>query len=672
MGLESDKTRETQMNERKNKKKTWSLRSVFMHANRVDKFLMALGLVGAVCNGFSMPVVLFVTDHLINAIGTSPSLDSEVFRDSMNKGRTLMRIARKIRKEYNMASTIAEQAVSSIQTVYAFVGVTKTMSKFPERHDIRNFLDKALGSALLNLKYFSEACAAGERILERVPTIDPDQEEGEILHSFTSKVEFNLVDFSYPSRPREYHLQGLFPYYSCGKGSDFVIQRGQVVKAGPHEELIQNPDGRYTALLSLQEMENEEILDKTKPVATTYSSSSILSMNRVNSTSSRRLSKASRSSSNRSTRAGQSSLKPEDRFKEKKLPAPSFRRLIALNLPGVEASDFRVFQRRAVLGSSQWFDEDENSSGAICSRLAKDAAVVKSLVGDRMALLLQTCSGVAIAFMTGLIIAWRLAIVIIAAQPLIILCFYAHEADKDQARDMEGYQPRTISGDIEFYEVDFAYPARPDVVILKNFSFNIEAGKLTALVGQGGSGKSTLIGLSERFYDSLKPTLFAGTIRENIEHGISGHITETEILVAAKAANAHEFIVGLQDGYDTWGGYQGIQLSGGQKQQVAIGRAILKEPRLLLLDEATSALDSQSERVVQDALEELMKGRTSMVTAHGLSTIYNCDLTAVLNNGKVVEEGSHSSLLAKGPTGACYSLVNLQNTYNSGTNLNNF
>ncbi|KAL0377486.1 UNVERIFIED_CONTAM: ABC transporter B family member 15 [Sesamum radiatum] len=195
----------------------------------------------------------------------------------------------------------------------------------------------------------------------------------------------------------------------------------------------------------------------------------------------------------------------------------------------------------------------------------------------------------------------------------------------------------------------FAYPARPNTIIFKGFSIYIEAGKSTALVGQSGSGKSTIIGLIERFYDPLRgvvkidgrdiksyhlrslrkhialvsqePTLFAGTIRQNITYGASEDIGEAEIIEASKAANAHDFIAGLKDGYDTFCGDRGLQLSGGQKQRVAIARAILKNPAILLLDEATSALDTQSEKVVQDALERVMVGRTSVVVAHRLSTI---------------------------------------------------
>lgn len=261
---------------------------------------------------------------------------------------------------------------------------------------------------------------------------------------------------------------------------------------------------------------------------------------------------------------------------------------------------------------------------------------------------------------------------------------------KIEPEDPEGLEPKRITGHIELRDVHFAYPARPDVMIFKGFSIKIEAGKSTALVGQSGSGKSTIIGLIERFYDPIKgvvkidgrdvksyhlrslrkhialvsqePTLFAGTIRENIVYGVSDKIDENEIVEASRAANAHDFIAGLKDGYDTWCGDRGVQLSGGQKQRIAIARAILRNPVVLLLDEATSALDSQSEKVVQDALERVMVGRTSVVVAHRLSTIQNCDLITVLDKGKVVEKGTHSSLLAKGSTGAYYSLVSLQRT----------
>ncbi|CAI8594406.1 unnamed protein product [Vicia faba] len=464
-----------------------------------------------------------------------------------------------------------------------------------------------------------------------------------------------------------------------------------------------------------------------------------------------------------------------------------------------------------------WFDEDQNSTGAVCSRLAKEANVVRSLVGDRLSVMIQTISAVAVTFTMGLIITWRLSIVMIVVQPISIFCFYircvllnkmsskaikaqdesskiaaeavsnlrtitsfssqnrilkmleksqqgpSHENirqswfagiglacsqslifctralnfwyggklvsqgyitknaffettmiwistgkvianaassmtndfakgssavgsvfavldryTKIEPDDLEGYKVEKLIGKIELHDVHFAYPARPNLMIFQGFSIEIDAGKSTALVGESGSGKSTIIGLIERFYDPFKgtvtvdgrdiksynlrslrkhialvnqePTLFGGTIRDNIAYGAyDDKVDESEIIEAAKAANAHDFISSLKDGYETWCGNKGVQLSGGQKQRIAIARAILKNPRVLLLDEATSALDSQSEKLVQDALERVMVGRTSVVVAHRLSTIQNCDLIAVLDKGSVVEKGTHSSLLAKGP-----------------------
>lgn len=241
---------------------------------------------------------------------------------------------------------------------------------------------------------------------------------------------------------------------------------------------------------------------------------------------------------------------------------------------------------------------------------------------------------------------------------------------------------------MDFCDVHFVYPTRPNVTIFNGLALSIDEGKSTALVGPSGSGKSTIIGLIERFYEPLngsiiidvvdlrlyhlrclrqhiglvnqEPTLFSSTIRENIAYGAPDEVNESEISKAAMAANAHDFITQLKDGYDTRCGDRGLQLSGGQKQRIAIARAMLKNPGLLLLDEATSALDGQAERVVQDALEQVMVGRTSVVVAHRLSTIQNCDLILVLDKGVVVEKGTHKSLLEKGSEGAYYSLVSLQ------------
>ncbi|XP_039158012.1 ABC transporter B family member 15 [Eucalyptus grandis] len=1229
----------------KKKKGRSSIGSIFMHADGVDRCLMGLGFFGAVADGFSTPIVLYVAGQLLNDIGSASSMDPASFLHSINKkalallyiacgllfacflegycwtrtgerqaarvrarylravlrqdvtyfdmqvmstsdivtsvssdslviqdvlsekvpnllvnvslfvgsyivafimlwrlaivgfpfvvlliipgmiyGRTLLIIARKIREEYSKAGTIAEQAVSSIRTVYAFVGESKTLSKFSKALEgsvklgLRQGLARGLaigsngivfaiwsfmayygsrmvmyhhykggtvyivglsvslggvacGTALSNLKYFSEACSAGERIeevIKRVPPIDPENMEGQTIPNLKGNIKFRHVEFAYPSRPeniifRDFSLtipsgktlalvggsgsgkstvisllqrfydplsgrilldgiainklqikwlrsqmglvsqeptlfatsikenilfgkknakmkkvieaakasnahnfisqlpqgydtqvgergiqlsggqkqriaiaraiikaprillldeatsaldsesektvQDALNQASIGRTTIIiahrlstirhanniaVVQNGQVIETGNHEELLQKEDGLYASLVNLQKSEKQKPINQVeKPKNQTLPF--ILNMDGYSTSSRPSLSRVSHCSSARSM-AGVGS-------DDQKIPIPSFQRLIALNMPewkqailgcigailfgavqpvysfamgsmvslyfsedheeikakiriyafwflglAVFTLAVNVIQHYyfAFMGECLtkrirekmlskiltfevgWFDQDQNSSGSVCSRLANDANMVRSLVGDRMALIVQTCSAIIVAFTMGLIIAWRLALVMIAAQPLVILSFYmrrvllitmsqkaikaqeessklaadavsnhrtitsfssqerilkmlekAHEAPEQESiqqswyagiglaasqfftkctwalyfwyggklifhgqitssalfetffilittgkviadagsmttdiangsdtvgsvfaildrqtriepEGTEGYQPRKITGHVEFCRVDFAYPERPDVIILKGFSFKIEAGKSTALVGQSGSGKSTLIGLIERFYDPIKgivkidgrdvrsyhlrafrkhialvsqePTLFAGTIRENIVYGISHEMSETEIIEAARAANAHDFIVALKDGYDTWCGNKGAQLSGGQKQRVAIARAILRNPTLLLLDEATSALDSQSEKVVQSALERLMVGRTTLVVAHRLSTIQRCDVIAVLDKGKVMEKGSHSSLLAKGPTGAYYSLVNLQST----------
>lgn len=207
-----------------------------------------------------------------------------------------------------------------------------------------------------------------------------------------------------------------------------------------------------------------------------------------------------------------------------------------------------------------------------------------------------------------------------------------------------------------------------------------------ALVGESGSGKSTVISLLERFYNpdsgrilldnvelhklnlswlrqqmglvGQEPVLFNETIRMNLAYGKQGKVTEEEIIAATKAANAHNFIAALPQGYDTNVGERGTQLSGGQKQRIAIARAILKNPKILLLDEATSALDAESERVVQDALDTVMVNRTTVVVAHRLATIKNADIIAVVKNGVIAEKGRHDSLM-KISNGAYASLVAL-------------
>ncbi len=229
-----------------------------------------------------------------------------------------------------------------------------------------------------------------------------------------------------------------------------------------------------------------------------------------------------------------------------------------------------------------------------------------------------------------------------------------------------------VQGYVEFKHVDFAY--NKDEQVIEDLSFKVNRGQIVAIVGPSGAGKSTIASLLPRFYDvtngsividgmdirnvtlnSLREQvgivpqetlLFNGSVYDNILYGRLD-ATKEEVEAAAKAANAHDFIMGLPEGYDTMLGDRGVNISGGQRQRISIARAILKNPQILILDEATSALDTESERIVQEALDRLMVGRTSFVIAHRLSTIKNADRILVMEKGRLVEEGSHEELMAQ-------------------------
>jgi len=246
--------------------------------------------------------------------------------------------------------------------------------------------------------------------------------------------------------------------------------------------------------------------------------------------------------------------------------------------------------------------------------------------------------------------------------------------------------PLDIRGDIEYDHVAFHYPTRPDLAVLKDISFDIQAGEKVALVGPSGAGKSTIVQLLMQFYElsggkilidgrdaalldltelrrhigivPQETMLFGGTIRENIAYGDTS-ATDADIIQAAKQANAWLFIESFPEGLDTLVGERGIKLSGGQRQRIAIARAILKNPAILILDEATSALDSESEKLVQSAMDELMVGRTSIIIAHRLSTIRKADKILVIDGGQIVEQGTHEEL-AHQDNGLYANLLKLQ------------
>ncbi|KAK9257520.1 P-loop containing nucleoside triphosphate hydrolase protein, partial [Lipomyces tetrasporus] len=246
---------------------------------------------------------------------------------------------------------------------------------------------------------------------------------------------------------------------------------------------------------------------------------------------------------------------------------------------------------------------------------------------------------------------------------------------------------QNVQGNVEFKNVHFRYPTRLNVPILRGLNFSVKKGQYVALVGASGCGKSTSIGLLERFYNPLsgqvlldgqdvsalninayrshialvqqEPALYSGTVRENVKYGsLDPEISDERMIEVCKQANIHDFIMSLPDGYDTMCGAKGSLFSGGQKQRIAIARALIRDPKILLLDEATSALDNESEKIVQAALDNAAKGRTTIAIAHRLSTIQRADIIFVLENGQVLESGTHQELLANKMK--YYELVKLQ------------
>lgn len=246
--------------------------------------------------------------------------------------------------------------------------------------------------------------------------------------------------------------------------------------------------------------------------------------------------------------------------------------------------------------------------------------------------------------------------------------------DREATVSGGGKRLEQLRGEVVLSDLDFAYPTRPDMPVLQQLNLTLSPGEVVALVGHSGSGKSTVAALLSRFYDpqggsihldgidystldidwlreqvgvvSQEPILFATSILDNIRYGRPSASLD-EVISAAKAANAHDFIGTFPEGYETLVGERGVKLSGGQKQRVAIARALLKDPRVLILDEATSALDAESEHLVQEALDRLMEGRTTLIIAHRLSTVKEAGRVCVLDQGKLAQQGTHDELVAQ-------------------------
>jgi ATP-binding cassette subfamily B protein len=258
------------------------------------------------------------------------------------------------------------------------------------------------------------------------------------------------------------------------------------------------------------------------------------------------------------------------------------------------------------------------------------------------------------------------------------------DTPSEVADSADAFTLEQVCGEVKFERVEFSYEKGERV--LRNINIDVSPGEIIGLVGQTGSGKSTVVKLLARFYDPtrgrilldahdlreirladlrthmgmvLQDTfLFTGSLRDNISYGVPG-ATNEEVIEAARAANAHDFIMDLPDAYDTYTGERGVGLSGGEKQRIAIARAILKDPAILILDEATSAVDTATEAMIQEALDNLMRGRTTFAIAHRLSTLKNADRLVVLQEGEIAEMGTHEELLSR-PKGIYRDLVEIQ------------
>ncbi|CAF3579610.1 unnamed protein product [Rotaria sp. Silwood1] len=332
-----------------------------------------------------------------------------------------------------------------------------------------------------------------------------------------------------------------------------------------------------------------------------------------------------------------------------------------------------------------YFDQPENSSGAICTRLSSDALSIQEMSGTRLGAICQAIGLSLFGMLFGFLISWQLTIIVLAPLFLLSIVTYknvrSHKRLKQEFdRIIERASTDEFRGEIKFDQVKFIYPTRPTSIILNKLQLNIRSGQRVALVGMlelnvsiecslgniirtgtSGCGKTTFLDdidirqlnlqwvRSQFGLVSQEPILFDLTIAENITYGLE-NVSIEDIINAAKRANIHHFIDQLPQGYETRVGLKGSFLSGGEKQRIAIARVLIRRPKVLLLDEATSAMDSHNEQLVQEALEQAQtedSSRTSLIIAHRLSTIRSCDLICVLDGGHIVESGTHTELIQR-------------------------
>ncbi|KAF8364540.1 hypothetical protein HHK36_033495 [Tetracentron sinense] len=532
------------------KMKNGSLGSIFMHADGTDMWLVTLGFIGAVCDGFSIPVGFYIMNRIMNNLGGGSTVDPDTFRHNINT------------------------------------------------------------NALLQLYI---AC-------------------GSLVACFLEGYCWTRTGERQATRMRRRYLKAVLRQ-DVGYFDLRVASTTEVVTSVSHDSLV------------IQDVLSEKVDSMLK----------------------------------RSLHCGNYIVAFLLLWR---LALVGFPFVVLLIIPG-------LIYGRALMGLARKIREEYNKAGSIGEQAISSIRTVYSFVGEKKTMA-EFSAALQGALGAGLSNLKYFSEACSAGERIMDTIKRVPKIDSD---NMEGEILQSVSGEVEFKKVEFAYPSRLESIIFKDFCLKVPAGKKVALVGGSGSGKSTVIPLLQRFYDppggeilldgvaidkfqlkwlrsqmglvSQEPALFATSIKENILFG-KEDATMEEVVEAAKASNAHNFICQLPQGFDTQVGERGIQMLGGQKQRIAIARAVIKAPRILPLDEATSALDSESERIVQEALDKAVVGRTTIVIAHRLSTIRTADIIVVVQNGQVMETGSHDDLMGV-KNGLYASLVRLQQTPMSPT-----